>query len=71
MFTPEAGATWLLNEIDPEDPDIAFSLCDLGVGAPSSAMSASLNSLCCAGVSDCRSNGTCTSVPIKSPRSTL
>src|SRR5262249_49591414 len=34
LFTPDAGATWLLTEIDPADPDIAFGLCDLGVGCP-------------------------------------
>lgn len=34
LFTPDAGATWLLTEIDPEEPDIAFGLCDLGVGCP-------------------------------------
>ena len=34
LFTPDAGATWLLTEIDPDDPDIAFGLCDLGVGCP-------------------------------------
>jgi hypothetical protein len=34
LFTPDAGCTWLLTEIDPEDPDIAFSLCDLGMGYP-------------------------------------
>lgn len=32
LFTPWAGATWLLSEIDPETPDIAFGLCDLGLG---------------------------------------
>ena len=31
---PDAGATWLLTEIDPDDPDIAFGLCDLGLGQP-------------------------------------
>lgn len=30
LFTPNAGATWLLTEIDPDDQDIAFGLCDLG-----------------------------------------
>ena len=25
---------WLLTELDPEDPDIAFGLCDLGMGFP-------------------------------------
>src|SRR5262249_7279143 len=34
LFTPDAGATWLLSEIDPEQPDIAFGLCDLGMGCP-------------------------------------
>ena len=34
LFTPDAGATWLLTELDPEDRDIAFGLCDLGLGCP-------------------------------------
>jgi hypothetical protein len=34
LFTPDAGATWLLSELDPEDPDRAFGLCDLGLGCP-------------------------------------
>ena len=34
LFTPDAGATWLLSEIDPGDHDIAFGLCDLGLGFP-------------------------------------
>lgn len=34
LFTPDAGATWLLTEIDPDDPDHAFGLCDLGLGFP-------------------------------------
>ncbi len=34
FFTPDAGCTWLLTELDPEDPDIGFGLCDLGVGCP-------------------------------------
>ena len=34
LFTPDGGATWLLSEIDPEAPDIAFGLCDLGLGFP-------------------------------------
>lgn len=34
LFTPDAGCTWLLSEVDPEDPDIAFGLCDLGMGCP-------------------------------------
>lgn len=34
LFMPDANATWLLTELDPEDPDIAFGLCDLGLGFP-------------------------------------
>lgn len=34
LFTPDAGATWLLTEIDPAEPDHAFGLCDLGLGYP-------------------------------------
>jgi hypothetical protein len=34
LFTPDANCTWLLTEIDPEEPDIAYGLCDLGFGCP-------------------------------------
>lgn len=34
LFTPDAGATWLLTEIDPDTPSRAFGLCDLGMGCP-------------------------------------
>ncbi|ODS56453.1 MAG: transposase [Acidobacteria bacterium SCN 69-37] len=34
LFTPDAGCTWLLTEIDPDDNDRAFGLCDLGMGSP-------------------------------------
>lgn len=34
LFTPDANATWLLTELDPEDDDLAFGLCDLGLGEP-------------------------------------
>lgn len=34
LFTPDAGCTWLLTELDPDDTDIAFGLCDLGTGFP-------------------------------------
>jgi len=34
LFTPAANCTWLLTEIDPEEPDRAFGLCDLGLGSP-------------------------------------
>ena len=34
LFTPDAHATWLLTELDPEDGDTAYGLCDLGLGMP-------------------------------------
>ncbi|HEV2558381.1 MAG TPA: DUF2958 domain-containing protein [Microvirga sp.] len=34
LFTPDGAATWLLTELDPDDPDLAFGLCDLGLGYP-------------------------------------
>jgi DUF2958 family protein len=34
LFFPSNSATWLLSELDPNDPDIAFGLCDLGMGIP-------------------------------------
>jgi hypothetical protein len=34
LFTPDGACTWLLTELDPFDPDIAFGLCDLGMGFP-------------------------------------
>ena len=34
LFTPDAQCTWLLTELDSEEPDIAFGLCDLGMGCP-------------------------------------
>jgi hypothetical protein len=30
LFRPDAGATWLLTEIDPDNHDHASGLCDLG-----------------------------------------
>ena len=32
LFTPDAGCTWLLVSIDPDDLGIAYGLCDLGLG---------------------------------------
>lgn len=32
LFTPDAGATWLITAIDPDDHDILWGLCDLGLG---------------------------------------
>ena len=34
LFFPAGAATWLLTHLDPEDPDIAGCLADLGMGHP-------------------------------------
>jgi hypothetical protein len=34
LFTPDANATWLLTELDPDRPSIAYGLADLGLGCP-------------------------------------
>jgi hypothetical protein len=34
LFCPWGQGTWLLSELDPEDPDLAFGLCDPGLGFP-------------------------------------
>ena len=40
LFTSDGGATWLLTEMDPDDHDHTFGLCDLGLGSRKSAGSA-------------------------------
>lgn len=34
LHVPGTGTFWLLTELDPDDPDLAWGLCDLGLGAP-------------------------------------
>lgn len=34
LFVPDTAAVWLLTELDPDDLDLAFGVCDLGLGAP-------------------------------------
>lgn len=34
LFDPCGAGTWLLTEMLPDDPDILFGLCDLGLGFP-------------------------------------
>ncbi|MCC6914180.1 MAG: DUF2958 domain-containing protein [Rhodospirillaceae bacterium] len=34
FFDPCGGATWLITEARPDEPDILFGLCDLGMGFP-------------------------------------
>jgi hypothetical protein len=48
LFTPDSDCVWLLTELDPEEPDICFGLCDLGMGCPElgSVRISELESLC-------------------------
>lgn len=34
LFNPTGAGTWLVTELDPERPDVAFGLADLGMGCP-------------------------------------
>lgn len=34
LLAPGANAMWLLTELDPDDPDLAYGVCDLGLGTP-------------------------------------
>lgn len=34
LFMTNTACTWLISELDPEYPDFAFGLCDLGMGFP-------------------------------------
>ena len=34
FFCPWGSETWLITELDPYDHNIAFGLCDLGMGCP-------------------------------------
>lgn len=34
LYTPDAAATWLIAWLAPQDPDVAYGLCDLGFGLP-------------------------------------
>lgn len=45
LFTPDAGATWLLTTLDPSDGDTLWGLCDLGLGFPELG-TVSLTELC-------------------------
>ena len=63
LFTPDAGATWLLTEIDPDDHDHAFGLCDLGWECRKSAGLAWASWRRCAAGWACRSSATCRSAP--------
>ena len=34
LFNPVGSATWLIASVDPNNPDTAYGLCDLGMGCP-------------------------------------
>ena len=34
FFDPTGAATWLITEMMPDEPDILFGLCDLGMSCP-------------------------------------
>lgn len=34
LHVPNGNAVWLLSELDPDDPDLAYGVCDLGLGTP-------------------------------------
>ena len=34
LFAPDANATWLLHSVSRANPDLAYGLCDLGLGFP-------------------------------------
>jgi hypothetical protein len=34
LFCPWSAAVWLLSELDPDNPDLAFGLCDFGHCSP-------------------------------------
>jgi hypothetical protein len=34
FFDPTGAATWLITEMMPDQPDLLFGLCDLGLGCP-------------------------------------
>jgi len=48
LFNPVGAGTWLISESDPQDRDILFGLCDLGVGCPElgSVRASELSSYC-------------------------
>ena len=65
LFTPDANATWLVSECDPDEPDRPFGLADLGLNFPDWRGSACPNSRKSGGTSPFRSNA----MPASSPTS--
>ncbi len=63
LFTPDAGATWLPGGIDPDAPDIAFGLCDVGMGFPEPGWVSLVELSQLRGILNLRSSRTCISAP--------
>jgi hypothetical protein len=70
LFTPDANATWLISEVDPDDPDRLFGLCDLGLGYPELGYVSLAELLALRGPLGLPSNATHTSFQKHSCRST-
>ena len=34
LFNPTGSGTWIIDQIDPEEPDVLWGLADLGLGTP-------------------------------------
>jgi hypothetical protein len=34
LFVRDGDASWLITDLDPRDPDLAYGLCDAGIGLP-------------------------------------
>ena len=62
LFTPDAQCTWLLTEID-EGTDLAFGLCDLGMGDPELGYVSLIELRTVRGKLGLPSSATCTSTP--------
>lgn len=45
LFNPLGRGTWLLTELDPENPDLAFGLCDLGFPEMGSVLMSELEAI--------------------------
>ncbi len=70
LFNPAGAATWLLTELDPEDEDVAWGLCDLGQGFPEFGTVRISECRTSAAGSDLASSATASSKPRRRSRAT-
>jgi len=61
LFMPDAQCTWILTELDPDDPDIAFGLAISAWAVPNLAVCVSRSLSPCVASLACRWSGTVTS----------